>query len=352
MAAYLDIRGATRRFGANTVLDGVDLAVQRGEFVSLLGPSGCGKTTLLRIIAGLLHADAGSVSIDGRDLTRLPAHRRSIGVVFQNYALFPHLSVADNVGFGLKCRRMPRGEIAERVKAALERVRMGSMADRAISQLSGGQQQRVAVARALAPEPSLVLLDEPLSALDRKLRETMQVELRQLLRQLRITAVFVTHDQEEALAMSDRVAVMSRGVVEQIDTPDAVYRRPATPFVLDFVGKSNRISGRVVAGAGGMLDVDTALGRMRAPGNFLAGYPVLLAIRPERVRIGDPPADLPANTAEMGVVDRVFSGSRATLHLAHADGAAFAVELDGTAPTADRMRVWWPASETLSFPAP
>ncbi len=245
MEAHLDIAGVGKRFRQTVVLDDLSLAMRKGEFVSLLGPSGCGKTTLLRILAGLLRPDGGKVRLAGQEIDRLPPHRRNIGVVFQNYALFPHLTVFDNVAFGLKARGTPKAEIAPRLTRMLEMVRLAPMASRAISQLSGGQQQRVAMARALAVNPELILLDEPLSALDRKLRETMQVELRQLLHEFGMTAIFVTHDQEEALALSDRIAVMRAGHVEQLGTPEALYDQPATRFVADFIGTTNLLSGTV-----------------------------------------------------------------------------------------------------------
>jgi ABC-type Fe3+/spermidine/putrescine transport system ATPase subunit len=218
-ADFLSIAGARKSFFGTRVLDNVNLGVKRGEFVSLLGPSGCGKTTLLRIVAGLLQPDAGAVRLDGEDIIGKPPHRRDVGVVFQNYALFPHLTVAENVAFGLEARRASREHTWATVARFLELVHMGEFADRSIRVLSGGQQQRVAVARALAVRPKLLLLDEPFSALDRKLRETMQIELKRLLRELSTTAVFVTHDQDEALMMSDRIAVMNRGAIEQLADP-------------------------------------------------------------------------------------------------------------------------------------
>ncbi len=214
-AAYLDVVDVAKWFRATPVLQGLGLQVRAGEFVSLLGPSGCGKTTLLRIVAGLLAADRGRVILDGADITRVPAHQRNVGVVFQSYALFPHLSVAENVAFGLKARGTPAAEIGATVGRVLALVRLADHAERSIFALSGGQQQRIAVARALAVRPKLLLLDEPLSALDRKLRETMRMELQHLLRDLGITAIFVTHDQDEALVMSDRIAVMNAGRIEQ-----------------------------------------------------------------------------------------------------------------------------------------
>jgi putative spermidine/putrescine transport system ATP-binding protein len=234
--AHVAVTGLSKRFGASTVLDSIDLAVAPGALVTLLGPSGCGKTTLLRLIAGLATPDQGKVSIAGVDVTRTPPHKRNVGVVFQNYALFPHLSVAGNVGFGLKGRGLPRDAIAAKVARALDLVQMGPFRDRPVTALSGGQQQRVALARALAVEPNVLLFDEALSALDRNLRETMQVELRRLLKNLGVTAVFVTHDQDEALTMSDRIAVMNAGRIEQYADPQFVYARPVTLFTMRFVG--------------------------------------------------------------------------------------------------------------------
>ncbi|MBK1660438.1 ABC transporter ATP-binding protein [Paracraurococcus ruber] len=310
-AGHLTVAGASKRFGAALVLDDLSLAVAKGEFVSLLGPSGCGKTTLLRCIAGLLRPDAGHISVAGRDITTLPAHRRNVGVVFQNYALFPHLTVAENIAFGLRAQGVSKSESAPRVAEALALVRMTEHAGKPVTALSGGQQQRVAVARALVVRPSLLLLDEPFSALDRKLRETMQVELKHLLREVGITAIFVTHDQEEALVVSDRIAVMNAGRIEQLADPATLYGRPASLYVLDFVGQSTRLAGQVTEAAGGMLAVQTALGPVRAPGQFAPGSRVVVAVRPEAVVLGE--------AAENRIAARVrevsFLGSRTQLHL-------------------------------------
>src|ERR1700739_700773 len=245
MPDFLTIAGAAKSFGAARVLDNVDLGVKRAEFVSLLGPSGCGKTTLLRIVAGLLVPGAGSLRRDGEETARTPPPHRDVGVVFQNYALFPHLTVAENVAFGLAARRAPRDDIRAAVARFVDLVHLSELADRSVRALSVGQQQRLAVARALAVRPKLLLLDEPFSALDRKLRETMQIELTRLLRELSTTAVFVPHDQDEALMMSDRIAVINRGAIEQLADPATIYHRPATAFVLGFVGLSTRIAGEV-----------------------------------------------------------------------------------------------------------
>jgi ABC-type Fe3+/spermidine/putrescine transport system ATPase subunit len=239
MPPAVSLRDIVKRYGETAAVDGVSLDVREGEFVTLLGPSGCGKTTLLRVVAGFERPERGRVLLGDEDVTDLPPHRRDVHTVFQQYALFPHLSVARNVAFGLERRRLAKDEIARRVGAALDLVRLPGLGDRYPSQLSGGQQQRVAIARAVVLEPRVLLLDEPLGALDRKLREAMQTELKELQRRLDISFVFVTHDQDEALAMSDRVVVMNAGRVEQDAPPREIYERPATRFVAGFVGVTN-----------------------------------------------------------------------------------------------------------------
>jgi len=233
------LRGVTKRFGDTTVVRGVDLTINQGEFFTMLGPSGSGKTTLLRLIAGFERLDGGSISLDGVDVTNQPPYQRDVNTVFQDYALFPHYTVAQNVGYGLRVRRMTKSEARARVDKALAMVQMTSFADRKPGQLSGGQRQRVALARALVNEPTVLLLDEPLGALDLKLRQEMQVELKRLQRELGITFIYVTHDQEEALTMSDRLAVFRDGQIEQLGAPAEVYEHPATAFVAGFVGTSN-----------------------------------------------------------------------------------------------------------------
>src|SRR6266508_5262201 len=242
-----ELAGVSKRFCAVTALDALDLAVYEGELLSLLGPSGCGKTTTLNVIAGFAVPDAGRVVIDGDDVTAAPAWRRGLAVVFQSYALFPHMSVADNVAFGLRERGIGKAEIAGRVREALALVRLPAVARQRPHQLSGGMQQRVALARALVIRPRVLLLDEPLAALDRKLREEMRDELRAIQRSVGITTVFVTHDQAEALGLSDRIAVMSRGRIEQLGAPREIYERPASRFVTDFIGASTVLRGRAVA---------------------------------------------------------------------------------------------------------
>jgi ABC-type Fe3+/spermidine/putrescine transport system ATPase subunit len=243
-SAAIKLDKVTKRFdGKVLAVDEVTLDIAAGEFFSLLGPSGCGKTTSLRMIAGFEHPDSGRVQVGGRDITDLPVHRRVMGMVFQSYALFPHRTVAENVAFGLRMREVPKPEIARRVQAALSQVALTGMEDRKPGQLSGGQQQRVALARALVVEPPVLLCDEPLGALDRKLRQQMQFELKELQKRLGVTLVFVTHDQEEALAMSDRIAVMNKGKVEQVGSPTEIYERPRTRFVADFIGEINILEG-------------------------------------------------------------------------------------------------------------
>jgi putative spermidine/putrescine transport system ATP-binding protein len=261
------LRGLTRRFGDVVAVDGVDLDVLDGEFLTLLGPSGSGKTTVLRMIAGFERPDDGTIELDGVDVTRVPPYSRDVNTVFQDYALFPHMSVLKNIEYGLKVKKVPTAERRTRALAALEAVRLGAYGDRAPSQLSGGQRQRVALARALVNRPKVLLLDEPLGALDLKLREQMQVELKEIQREVGITFVFVTHDQDEALTMSDRIAVFNEGNIAQLGTPTEVYEHPATAFVAGFVGTSNLLEGAAA---------EAVLGR--------AGT---WSVRPEKIRVID-----------------------------------------------------------------
>lgn len=242
----VELTGITKIFNKNIAVDGVSLSVTKGEFLSLLGPSGCGKTTTLRIIVGFVRPDEGEVLIKGKNVTHLPAYKRDMSMVFQNYALWPHLSVYDNVAFGLKIRKTPKGDISRKVKDALNLVQLSGFEDRFPKQLSGGQQQRVALARAIVVEPSVLLLDEPLSNLDKKLRDEMRIELKQLQKKLGVTTIYVTHDQEEALTMSDRVAVMNKGKIIQIGSPSEIYEKPKNRFIADFIGKTNFLNVRLI----------------------------------------------------------------------------------------------------------
>ncbi len=242
----IEIRGVTKRFGAFTAVNNVSLTVLAGEFITLLGPSGCGKTTLLRLLAGFETPDEGAILLDGEDVSHVPPYRRSVNQVFQSYALFPHLTVKDNVGFGLRMQNVPTAEAETRIKDALATVSLAEQADKLPHQMSGGQRQRVALARAIVCRPKVLLLDEPLSALDAKLRHGMQLELKRLQRKLGLTFVFVTHDQEEALTMSDRIAIINQGKIEQLGDATEIYHKPRTPFAADFIGQANLLAASVI----------------------------------------------------------------------------------------------------------
>ena len=307
----VELREISKRFGQTLVVDGVTLQISRGEFFSLLGPSGCGKTTTLRIIAGFERPDSGDLFINGQRVTTAPPQERDVNLVFQHYALFPHLTVEQNVAFGLEMQRLPRALIRERVGKALELVRLSGLGSRLPHQLSGGQQQRVALARALVTEPSVLLLDEPLGALDLKLRQEMQLELKRLQRELKITFLYVTHDQEEALTMSDRLAVMHNGRVLQVGTPQEIYERPATRFVAGFIGESNFFEGRVVHAAGRQAVVQ--IGPFQT--NVFSDPPlqinqrVTLALRPERIQLCFPPE---GNGMWTGLVEELLYAGKET----------------------------------------
>jgi len=290
----LSLAGVTKRYGAFVAVDSVSLGIERGEFLTLLGPSGSGKTTILMMVAGFVHPSEGTVRLDGRDITPLPPEKREFGMVFQGYALFPHMSVAENVGFPLRVRGLSRADRDAKVRAALDLVQLAPFADRLPKQLSGGQQQRVALARALVFDPNLLLLDEPLSALDKKLRAELQEELKALHRRVGRTFVNVTHDQEEALSMSDRIAILNHGKLVQAGAPGALYERPATRFVADFLGKSNFLAGTVrrVEGSTAMLDVGGQTIVQAVPdGALAAGASMLLSLRPEKITLADGGAD-------------------------------------------------------------
>jgi ABC-type Fe3+/spermidine/putrescine transport system ATPase subunit len=332
-----------RRFGRVTAVDRVDLAIAENRLTALLGPSGCGKTTLLRLIAGLEQADAGRVTIAGRDVTALAPEHRNIGMMFQSYALFPHMTVGENLRFPLRMRGLgDRADQGRRIARALDLVRLPDVADRLPRQLSGGQQQRVAFARALIAEPDVLLLDEPLSNLDARLRDEMQMELVELRRRVPITTIIVTHDQNEALALADEVAVMRAGRIEQVGAPDAVWRAPASPFVADFLGGANLLPVQVADGRATLAGRPVPL-PMAAPDG-----PAILMIRPEQIVGG--------GTAEVALDARIeataFHGTRRRFALSLDDGTRLKAELPADHPVAadGRMVVGWPVAAARLFP--
>jgi spermidine/putrescine transport system ATP-binding protein len=308
----VEVEGVSRRFEGHTALDRVSLTVREGEFFSMLGPSGCGKTTLLRILAGLDLPDEGTVRIGGVDAREIPAHRRPVNTVFQSYALFPHLTVRDNVAFGLRMKKVPLPELAERVARAMDLVQIMALADRKPAQISGGQKQRVALARALINEPQVLLLDEPLGALDLKLRKELQVELAALQKRLGMTFVYVTHDQEEALVMSDRIAVMRAGRIEQLDEARRLYERPRTRFVGQFLGSCNLLDATVRERRGADLLVETGAGPLRLPqggGEAERRGAFCLAIRPEKIRVRSAAESAGENRIPARVAQLIYIGS-------------------------------------------
>ena len=331
------IDGLTKRFGSLAAVDAVDLEVKAGEFLSLLGPSGSGKTTLLMMLAGFEMPSAGAILLNGRDLTYVPPNKRGIGMVFQRYALFPHMTVAQNVAFPLKMRRVPRAEIADRVARALSLVRLADLGGRLPNQLSGGQQQRVAVARALVFEPPVLLMDEPLGALDKKLREDLQIEIKTLHEEVGVTIVYVTHDQEEALTMSDRIAVMNRGRIEQLGSPQDLYHAPRNGFVADFIGKMNFVPATIRAVTADAVIVSAGRAELRLPLACLrferpaAGEPVRIAARPERIALVAR-ADGGPDTLAGEIETTVFVGAHTTSVVRLADGTTVHVQADGAPP--------------------
>jgi spermidine/putrescine transport system ATP-binding protein len=333
MTPAISVRSLVKTFGRGadmiTALNNVSVDIRQNEFFTLLGPSGCGKTTLLRLIAGFELPDQGEVLLHGEEIAHLPPHKRPINTVFQNYALFPHLSVSRNIAFGLEMLGWDTTKVAATVVRMLELVKLEPLANRMPDQLSGGQQQRVALARALAPEPRVLLLDEPLAALDLKLRKDMQLELKRLQDETGITFVFVTHDQEEALTMSDRIAVMSNGLIQQVGTPHEIYYAPETRFVADFIGDINIIEGKVNSVSDGRMLVALA-GEFEVPlaGNAPVGKSVAVAIRPERSRLAKPGAP---QTLAATVTNIVFFGAGTNIHLTLNNGDGFIVRLQGQA---------------------
>jgi putative spermidine/putrescine transport system ATP-binding protein len=320
----IEVSGVAKRYGTSLAVSDVSFGVEQGHVLSLLGPSGCGKTTVMRMIAGLIQPSAGSISIKGRPVNQIPVHRRNVGMLFQNYALFPHLNVSRNIAFGLEMRRQSKQDAARKVEQALAMVRLEAFGERFPHQLSGGQQQRVALARALVIEPTVLLLDEPFGALDKKLRENMQIEMRQLQQRLGITTLMVTHDQDEALTLSDRIAVMNNGCIEQIGTPKEIYERPNTRFVASFIGTSNFFNGAVSRrDAGGYLVTSDDGVTLALDGPPPADSRVTVALRPEAVRIKAVGAAEPGpNQVRLIVEQIVYHGLSTHYHLRSRSGEA------------------------------
>lgn len=358
------INGLCKHFGALAAVDDVSLDIMAGEFFALLGPSGCGKSTLLRMLAGLESPSAGSILIDGEDMSRVPANRRPVNMVFQSYAVFPHMSVLDNVGYGLKVTGVPASETRARAREALELVKLDGLGARMPDQLSGGQRQRVALARALVKRPKVLLLDEPLSALDAKLREAMRLELVNLQETVGITFIIVTHDQEEALAMADRIAVMDQGVVRQVAPPAELYEFPASRFIADFIGSVNIFAGQVSDARDGMITVDAPiLPRplvVEQDRRIAVGARAWVAVRPEKIDMVKPGAAPAAASATRdrvntvsGVVEEItYLGDLSVYHVRIADGAEGLVKIaEPNFDRATRRAFTWEDAVMLSWPA-
>ncbi|WFU44205.1 ABC transporter ATP-binding protein [Bradyrhizobium sp. CB82] len=332
--SFLELDRVGKQFGPQTVVDNFSLAVERGEFISFLGPSGCGKTTTLQMIAGFLEPSRGAIRLEGRDMIKVHPAKRGLGIVFQSYALFPHMTAAENVAFGLEMRSVPRDKRAERVRAALAMVGLKGLEERYPRRMSGGQQQRVALARALVIQPSVLLLDEPLSNLDAKLREEMQIELRQIQRTIGTTTILVTHDQNEAMSLSDRIVVMSQGKIEQIGTPQQTYERPASAFVSQFLGKTNDFAATIDRSA---QPARLVAGSWHAPAPVGVTGPVTISLRPERISFAD--AGLAAK-----IVTRIFQGNHWLFQCETECGPAIVIrQNDGTPQPAEgeAVRLAW-----------
>ncbi|MBN3960108.1 ABC transporter ATP-binding protein [Nostoc sp. NMS8] len=354
----VELRNVFKFFNQEPAVNGIDLDVRQGEFFSILGPSGCGKTTTLRLIAGFEIADAGKVLIQGQSMTNVPPYRRPVNTVFQSYALFNHLNVWNNIAFGLRLKKIPKSKIESRVQEALKLVKMESLRSRFPNQLSGGQQQRVALARALVNRPTVVLLDEPLGALDLKLRKEMQVELSNLHKDLGLTFVMVTHDQEEALSLSDRIAVMNQGKIEQVGTPSQIYERPCTSFVADFIGDTNLFSGEIVAVDSSNVQISTKTGlsivisRTEDTPTELS-QAVVVSVRPEKIQLSLYPPNLPANCFEGRLINVMYLGTHVNYVVELTNSIRIHVlqpNTLGVLPDRDTpIYIWWAETDCLAI---
>ena len=349
--SIVSLQHVEKWYGNNHVVKDLNLEIQEGEFLTLLGPSGCGKTTTLRMIAGFEDATSGRILVQGEGVEEKEPFQRDVNTVFQNYSLFPHMTVFDNVAYGPTIRKMPKAEIRKKVMEMLELVQMAGYEKRKPDALSGGQKHRVAIARALINNPRVLLLDEPLGALDLKLRKQMQVELKRLQKKLWITFVYVTHDQEEAMTMSDRIAVMRNGVIEQIGSPVEIYEKPQTRFVAGFIGETNLFDGKVTAVDGEMLEVETPAGTMKTCGTgFAVGDPISVSIRPELLQISDKPEGEFSLIAK--VKDFIYVGSVIKTSLDMANGQEVKLsrfKSDDNWHDGDTAYVWWNPSESVAI---
>lgn len=354
----IDIDNVTKRFGALAAVSQVTLSIQEGELFTLLGPSGCGKSTLLRLIAGFYNPEEGEIRFDGQRMNEVPPSERGIGMVFQNFALWPHMTAFENIAYGLKLRKIGRAEIADRVGGVLEKVKLAGLGDRYPGQLSGGQQQRIALARALVLNPKILLLDEPLSNLDAKIRVRVRQEIRKLQKELGITTIYVTHDQEEALTLSDRIAVINQGKVFQVGPPKALYERPANRFVADFIGINNFLPGTVTATSGEqrLLRVTTSIGEMSAlleDLEFKAGDPCILCIRPENVRVNEE-TTAERNTTKGRITFAAYLGNALRYDIELAPNLVFKVDIRDpwhheVLPIGSHVTVNFPPTSTIAI---
>ena len=353
----VELRKATKLYGSFAAIAEIDLGIRPGEFFSILGPSGGGKTTVLRSIAGLIELSSGDLLIEGAPVGGVPVYKRGVGIVFQNYALFPHMNVFDNIAFGLRMRKLGREEVRARVTEAMARVRLEGFEDRRTSQLSGGQQQRVALARAIVINPKVLLLDEPLGALDRNLRIAMQAELKTLQRELDITTICVTHDQEEALSLSDRVAVLNNGRLEQVGTPYEIYEQPANRFVAEFVGGTNILAGTAVAGPGGLVELllgDGSRIRSAHGAQVAEGAAALLSVRYEHLTLSErKPTSGDLNTLAATITNIAYSGSGSVVHVLTDNGLPLIAAYPGRPQygQGESVFVSWEAKDAVPLPS-